>query len=259
MPRTPSDRDALVAPSSSAGRSLRLLSLLAQEGRALSLAELSVRLGLPKVTTHRLCAQLLDGGFLARDIDERGFAVGPALRKLAFDTLNHGVVRGLRHEVLATLVTQVGETCNLTTLDGAQVLYIDRVEAQWPLRLTLDVGSHVPLHCTASGKLFLAAMPAAEREALIAQLSLTRMTRHTITSAKGLKAECEAIAAQGHSNDREEFIAGLIAVAVPVRDASGRTRAALALHAPSARMSLAEAQRRLPALRAAAQRMSGLL
>ncbi|MBX3644761.1 MAG: IclR family transcriptional regulator [Rubrivivax sp.] len=259
MPRTPSDRDALVAPSSSAGRSLRLLSLLAQEGRALSLAELSVRLGLPKVTTHRLCAQLLDGGFLARDIDERGFAVGPALRKLAFDTLNHGVVRGLRHEVLATLVTQVGETCNLTTLDGAQVLYIDRVEAQWPLRLTLDVGSHVPLHCTASGKLFLAAMAAAEREALIAQLSLTRMTRHTITSAKGLKAECEAIAAQGHSNDREEFIAGLIAVAVPVHDASGRTRAALALHAPSARMSLAEAQRRLPALRAAAQRMSGLL
>ena len=259
MPRSKSDGDAMAAPSSSAERSLRLLSLLAQEGRALPLAELSVRLGLPKVTTHRLCAQLLDGGYLARDVDERCFAVGPALRKLAFDTLNHGVVRGLRHEVLAALVTKVGETCNFTTLDGTQVLYIDRVEAQWPLRLTLDVGSHVPLHCTASGKLFLAAMPAAEREALIAQLSLTRMTRHTITSAKGLKAECEAIAAQGHSNDREEFIAGLIAVAVPVHDASGRTRAALALHAPSARMSLAEAQRRLPALRAAAQRMSGLL
>ena len=259
MPRSPSDSDTVAGPSSSAGRSLRLLSLLAQEGRALSLAELSVRLGLPKVTTHRLCAHLLDGGFLARDVDERCFAVGPALRKLAFDTLNHGVARGLRHEVLAALVTKVGETCNLTTLDGTQVLYIDRVEAQWPLRLTLDVGSHVPLHCTASGKLFLAAMPAAEREALIAQLPLTRMTRHTITTAKALKAECEAIAAQGHSNDREEFIAGLIAVAVPVHDASGRTRAALALHAPSARMSLAEAQRRLPALRAAAQRMSGLL
>ena len=259
MPRSKSDSDAMVAPSSSAERSLRLLSLLAQEGRALSLAELSVRLGLPKVTTHRLCAQLLDGGFLARDVDERCFAVGPALRKLAFDTLNHGVVRGLRHEVLAALVTKVGETCNFTTLDGTQVLYIDRVEAQWPLRLTLDVGSHVPLHCTASGKLFLAEMPAAEREALIAQLMLTRMTRHTITSAKALKAECAAIAAQGHSNDREEFIAGLIAVAVPVRDASGRARAAIALHAPSARLSLAEAQQRLPALRAAAAQMGALL
>lgn len=259
MPRSKSDIEPVAAPSSSAERSLRLLSLLAQEGRALSLAELAVRLGLPKVTAHRLCAQLLDGGFLARDVDERCFAVGPALRKLAFDTLNHGVVRGLRHEVLAALVTKVGETCNFTTLDGTQVLYIDRVEAQWPLRLTLDVGSHVPLHCTASGKLFLAEMPTVEREALIAQLALTRMTRHTITSAKALKAECETIAAQGHSNDREEFIAGLIAVAVPVRDTGGRTRAAIALHAPSARLSLAEAQRQLPALRAAAQRMGGLL
>jgi DNA-binding IclR family transcriptional regulator len=262
MPRAKSpaaDAEAGASTGSSAERSLRLLSLLAQEGRALSLAELSVRLGLPKVTTHRLCAQLLDGGFLARDVDERCFAVGPALRKLAFDTLNHGVVRGLRHEVLAALVTKVGETCNFTTLDGTQVLYIDRVEAQWPLRLTLDVGSHVPLHCTASGKLFLAEMPAAEREALIAQLPLTRMTRHTITSAKALKTECEAIATQGWSNDREEFIAGLIAVAVPVRDTGGRARAAIALHAPSARLSLSEAQRQLPALHAAAQRMGNLL
>jgi DNA-binding IclR family transcriptional regulator len=259
MPRSPSDGETVAISTSSAERSLRLLSLLAQEGRALSLAELSVRLGLPKVTTHRLCAQLLDGGFLARDVDERSFAVGPALRKLAFDTLNHGVVRGLRHEVLASLVTQVGETCNFTTLDGTRVLYIDRVEAQWPLRLTLDVGSHVPLHCTASGKLFLAEMPKAEREALIAQLPLTRMTRQTITSAKALKTECEAIAAQGWSSDREEFIAGLIAVAVPVRDATGPARAAIALHAPSARLSLAEAQRQLPALRAAAGRMGSLL
>ena len=85
------------------------------------------------------------------------------------------------------------------------------------------------------------------------------MTRHTITSAKALKAECEVIAAQGHSNDREEFIAGLIAVAVPVRDTGGRTRAAIALHAPSARLSLAEAQRQLPALRAAAAQMGALL
>ena len=137
MPRTKSpaaESNAPAASGSSAERSLRLLALLAHEGRALSLAELSVRLGLPKVTAHRLCAQLLDGGFLARDTDERCFAVGPALRKLAFDTLNHGVVRGLRHEVLAALVMRVGETCNLTTLDGTRVLYIDRVEALWPLR-----------------------------------------------------------------------------------------------------------------------------
>lgn len=247
------------ASGSSAERALRLLAVLAHEGRALSLAELAVRLGLPKATAHRLCGQLLDSGHLARDVDERCYTVGPTLRHLALDTLNHGLLRGLRHEVLAALVMQVGETCNFTTLDGAQVLYLDRVEAQWPLRLTLDVGSHVPLHCTASGKLFLAHLPTPERDVLIGELALTRMTRQTIGSVKALKAECEAIVAGDHSCDREEFIAGLIAVAVPVRDAQGHVRAAIALHAPVARMSLAEAERQLPALRAAAVRMGRLL
>ncbi|GAA4345652.1 IclR family transcriptional regulator [Variovorax defluvii] len=244
---------------SSAERSLRVLSLLANEGRALSLADLAARLSLPKGTAHRICTQLLASGFLARDVDERMFSVGPALRRLAFDTLNHGVVRGQRHEVLAELVRQVGETCNFTTLDGVQVLYLDRVEAQWPLRLTLDVGSHVPLHCTASGKLFLARMGKKERDAVIDRITLTRMTRHTITDADALRAECDAIAEQGYSCDREEFMAGLVAVAVPVLDEAGRQRAAIAVHAPTARMTIEEAVERIGALRDAAKRMRGLL
>ncbi len=244
---------------SSAERSLRLLALLANQGRALTLAELAAQLGLPKGTAHRICTQLLGTGFLARDVDERSFIVGPALRQLALDTLNHGTVRGLRHEVLAALVREVGETCNLTTLDGAQVLYLDRVEAQWPLRLTLDVGSHVPLHCTASGKLFLALMPEPARDAIIASLPLERMTANTLTTADALRAECAEIARRGHSCDREEFIAGLVAVAVPVRAAAGTVRAALAVHAPTARMSMDDAVARIGALAAAAGRMAGLL
>ncbi|RYF83487.1 MAG: IclR family transcriptional regulator [Comamonadaceae bacterium] len=244
---------------SSAERSLRLLSLLASEGRALTLADLAAQLSLPKGTAHRICTQLLAGGFLARDVDERSFVVGPALRQLAFDTLNHGVVRGLRHDVLSELVRQVGETCNFTTLDGTQVLYLDRVEAHWPLRLTLDVGSHVPLHCTASGKLLLAQMTEANRNAVIDGLTLTPMTRNTLVSAEALRAECQAVAKQGHACDNEEFIAGLVAVAVPVRNAAGQVRAAIAVHAPTARMSLQDALSRLDALKAAAARMGALL
>ncbi|MGH8435815.1 MAG: IclR family transcriptional regulator, partial [Pseudomonas sp.] len=179
------DTNTLTSASStgsSAERSLRLLARLAKEGRALSLADLAADLALPKGTAHRLCAQLLETGFIARDVNERDFIVGPALRKLSFDTLNHGAVRGLRHQVLSELVAQIGETCNITTLDGASVLYLDRVEAPWPWRLTLAVGEHVPLHCTASGKLFLALVPPKQRDLLISQLSLTAMTEATITS-----------------------------------------------------------------------------
>ena len=247
------------ASSSSSERSLRLLSALAAAGHALTLAELAERLRLPKATAHRLCQQLLDSGFLARDIDERSFTTGPALRRLAFDTLTHGVARSLRHEVLAALVAQVDETCNFTTLDGTRVLYLDRVESHWPLRLTLDVGSHVPLHATASGKLFLALMPTAERDALIGQLLLPRLTPETITDPQALREECAQIAHQGYADDRGEFIAGLIAVAVPVLDTQGHPRAAIAVHAPTARMTLAQAQEKLPHLHAAAARMRGLL
>ena len=247
------------ATGSSAERSLRLLAILAQEGRPLTLADLTARLGLPKATLHRICLQLVETGHLARDVDGRSFGVGPALRELAFATLNHGVARGLRHAVLAELVGEIGETCNLTTQDGIEVLYLDRVEAKWPLRLTLDIGSHVPLHCTASGKLFLAQMPADARDEMIANLTLTRMTRTTITSKKTLRAECEAIAACGYSCDREEFIAGLIAVAVPAGGATSGPRVALAVHAPTARMSLDQALARLATLQAGARRMSALL
>jgi IclR family acetate operon transcriptional repressor len=250
---------AELASASASERSLRLLALLASENRALTLADLSQRLGLPKATTHRLCTQLLDTGFLARDVDERCFAVGPALRRLALDALNHGTVRGLRHEVLAALVTEVGETCNFTSLDGASVVYLDRVEAPWPWRLTLDVGTHVPLHCTASGKLFLAHLDAPRRDALLAQLPLPRLTVNTLTTRLGLRRECEAITRQGHAVDREEFIPGLIALAVPVRDAHGAVRAAIAVHAPVARLSIEGALQRLPALQVAAQRMGELL
>ena len=240
---------------SSAERSLRLLSFLADAGRPLSLAELAEALTLPKATAHRLCAQLLGAGFVARGVQEHDFVVGPALRKLALDTLNHGALQGLRHKILADLVADVGETCNFTTLDGAEVLYLDRVEAPWPWRLTLEVGAHVPLHCTASGKLFLALMPKARRETLISLLKLPRLTVNTLIDADALQLECATIADQGYSLDREEFIDGLVAAAVPVRDAGGEVRAAIAVHAPIARMSAEQVAACVPALHLAAARV----
>jgi IclR family acetate operon transcriptional repressor len=247
------------ASTSSAERSLRLLSILADQGRPMSLAELVEALGLPKATVHRMCVQLMECGFMARDVNERDFVVGISLRKLALDTLNHGSLRGLRHDVLAGLVAQVGETCNFTTLDGAGVLYLDRVEAPWPWRLTLDVGAHVPLHCTASGKLFLAFMSEAQREAMFRTLPLQPITQHSITTVEALRQACTVIRNQGYAFDQEEFVLGLVAIAVPVRDTVGEVRAALAVHGPAARLPLEQALLRLPALHEAAERMTLLL
>jgi len=247
------------AVGGAAERALAILTSVAEAGVGVSLADLSDRLGLPKASLHRLCGALLGRGLLVRDVDPLRFVVGPTLRRLAFAVLNHGHARALRHRVLESLVADVNETCNFTTLDGAEVLYLDRVEAGWPLRLTLDVGARVPIHCTASGKLFLAYLPDAERDRIIGAGPLTRLTRNTIVEPTRLRRECEVIRAQGYATDREEFIAGLIAVAVPVSTSDGKVTAAIALHAPTARLSLAQALARLPRLRRAAKAMGSLL
>ena len=253
-------RDTAEEPlSGSAERTLRLLALLADEGRPMTLAELTTQLGLPKGTVHRLCANLLASGHLSRDVDERQLTVGPAMRTLAFNTLNHATLRGMRHAVLKALVNEINETCNFTTLDGAEVLYLDRIEAKWPLRLTIDVGAHVPLHCSASGKLLLAHLPKRQRDTVIRRLPMPKLTPTTITTPQALREECDEIVRCGFARDREEFVAGLIAIAVPVRDGKGDVRATVSVHAPTARLTMEQAQARIGALQAAALRMSKLI
>lgn len=225
----------------------------------MTLAELSEKVDIPKATAHRLCARLLELQFISRDIDERFFAIGPALRKLAFDVLNHGTLNGLRHRILTELVEETGQTCNFTTLDGVQVLYLDRVEAPHPWRLTLSVGVHVPLHCTASGKLFLALMPAAQQRMVVEQLPLAPLTPASITDVEALMQELELTRQRGYGFDAEEFVTGLVAIAVPVLDEDQQLRAALAMHCPTSHVSASESLERLPALRSAAQRMGRLL
>jgi IclR family transcriptional regulator, acetate operon repressor len=242
-----------------AGRSLEVLRLIARSGGSVGLADMSQTIGLPKSTLHRICGQLSALGFLVQEDSEKTFAVGPALRELAFDALNNGVVRGLRHHVLSELVATVGETCNLTTLDGAEVIYLDRVEARWPLRLNLEVGSRVPVHCTASGKLFMALLPEALGTKVVENLTLEKLTEKTISSKGALRVELATIRKQGYSIDSEEFIQGLVALAVPVKDAKGVTRAALAVHAPTARMPVKRILEWLKPLQLAAGKMQNLI
>lgn len=240
-------------------RVLDVLELIARSGRSFSLPELSASLGISKPTIFRLCQRLETEGYLEREPGGRQFNVGPSLVRLGLQAVRSGRASAERHAILQALVDAVGETCNCTTLAGSDVYYLDRVETRWPLRLHLEPGSRVPVHCTASGKLFLASMDKPRRDALLGSLRLEAHTPSTKTSRKELEADLKRIAELDYSIDNEEFLLGLIAVAVPVRDASGAVVAALACHAPVARMPLGDALRQLPKLRAAARKLAATL
>jgi DNA-binding IclR family transcriptional regulator len=237
-------------------RALSVLEVVVAAERPQSLAELTGAVRLPKPTLYRMLAMLESARLVMREPGARRYAPGPRLAALGRSVMLNGSLRAERHAILARLVEEVGETCNFTMLDGAEVVYLDRVEAAWPLRMNLSSGSRVPIHCTASGKLLFAFLPKAARTRLLAQLALTRYTETTITDAKRLAAELAQIRAQRYATDNEEFHAGLVCVAVPVVDARKRACAAIAVHAPMSRMPLERALEHLPNLRRAAEAMA---
>ena len=161
------------------------------------------------------------------------------------------------HVVLQRLVHTLNETCNIGTLLNGEVVYLDRVEAEhWPLRLHYTVGSRVPLHCSAIGKLFLALAAASRRRRLLQSLELRRFTDSTITDSARLETELRQIRKEQVSFDREEYLVGVVCMAVPVIGKNGEMLAALAIQAPQARMNVQTARRRRPALQHAAAELA---
>lgn len=234
-------------------RLFELLEVLVREARPLTLSELVRASGWPKPTVHRMLVQLEAGELLQREPDGRRYALAPRLLRLSEAALAGSTQQGVRHAVLRQLVADVGESCNYTALSGAEVVYLDRIESAFPLQLNLRPGTRVPVHCSASGKLLLAHLPAAQRKALLETVPLTRYTSTTLSSQAALDAEFKHIRKDGYAVDAEEFVEGLVCVAVPVRGPDGHLRSAVALQAPVARMSLVQALEKLPRLQAAAQ------
>lgn len=242
--------------SSAALRALTLLEQVARSGQPVSLAALTDATGLPKPSVLRILTRLVEAGMLLREPAGKSYVSGPRLSALARETLLNSPLRGERHRILDSLVDEIGETCNCTMLDGDEVIYLDRVETAWPLRVNLQTGSRVPLHCSASGKLFLAHMRRESRARLLAAAPLPRYTPNTLCDVASLEQELRAIKKEGASFDREEFLLGIVCMAVPILHGP-RVIAAVALHAPVARLSIDGARAWLPRMQEAARALAG--
>lgn len=237
-------------------RLLALLEVIAQQDQPQSLQTLLERTAVPKPTLHRMLQQLESAGMLQRETDGRHYGTAPRLRRLAEQLLLNDTGHGARHRVLRQLVDEVGESCNITALSGSEVLYLDRVETPAPLRFYLQPGSRVPVHCSASGKLFLAQMPPAQRRRLLGPAPLAAYTPQTLTRPEAVEAEIERVRADGYALDAEEFLPGLFCIAVLVPSPGGRSNMGLAIQAPTMRMNAAKALQCLPLLRRAAAELA---
>jgi len=237
-------------------KAVAILEAMATVRRPLGVTEVGVLLGLPKPTAHRIVRMLESEGLLQREPGSRRFVPGARLVRLGLGVVAASMLSAPRHAILEALSQKIGETCNFGVMADNHVVYLDRVESAWPFGLRFEPGSHVPLHCTSMGKLFLSLMPAKKCALLLRSIPLYRYTENTITDAARLEAELENIRSAEVSTDNQEFLAGVVCVAVPVRDNNKQPVAALAVSAPLARMTLQQGLQHVPLLQAAAEQLT---
>jgi DNA-binding IclR family transcriptional regulator len=244
---------------STGARLLGVLQTLVEADRPLALPELTETVDLPKPTVHRLVTLLEEMGFAIKDADGRRYTPGPTMHRLALTVMQRRPFHAAGHAALLRLAERVGEACNLVLLDGIELVYIDRVDTAWPLRLRFEVGSHVPIHCTATGKLLLALQPKRVRDRLIRNAPLRAMTAKSITDPVALAQALRTIRRERVGTDDQEFLDEMVAVAVPIEPPEGPPVAAVSIHAPVFRRSLDDLRAYLPELQDAARDLSAAL
>ena len=251
--------DKAPAGAGSIYKALRILEGIVEGPVPVSIAGIATDQNISKPTAHRIATILETYGFLEREPAGKRFVESQRLIDLSINVLLAAAQRPNRREVLEWVVEQTGETCNFGIMHRGELIYLDRVETQWPLGLRFQPGSRVPLHCTAIGKLFLSMQPDDALDPILRSIRLTRYTEATIIDENALRANLAQIRTAGVSLDNEEFMSGVVCVAVPVFDGSGVMRAGLAISAPEARMSAGHVLEHAPTLRAAAARMQAAM
>jgi len=217
-------------------RAMRILSSFDGGHAEQGVSEIAQATGLHKATAHRIIMTLLNCGFLERTVDGERVRLGLRAVELGLGALRDLDFRRAAFPYMQQLVERFQETCDLSIFDRGQVLYIEVVHSEHSLTIAARVGRHLPAHCTASGRVFLAFLPPKVVEPLLSA-PLTACTEKTITSPARLREELESTRQRGYSLDDEEFEAGVRAIAAPIRDIDGNVIAAMSVPGPAKRLT----------------------
>jgi DNA-binding IclR family transcriptional regulator len=217
-------------------RAMQILSSFDGEHAERGVSEIAQATGLHKATTHRIVMTLLNCGFLERTADGERLRPGLRMVELGLGALRDLDFRRVAFPYMQQLVERFQETCDLGIFDRGRVLYVEVVHSEHSLTIAARIGRHLPVHCTASGRVFLAFLPAQVVEPILSA-PLRAFTAKTITSPARLREELEATRQRGYGLDDEEFEVGIRAVSAPIRDIDGNVIAAMSMPGPSNRLA----------------------
>lgn len=212
-------QDSDDSPVASVDRALRILTVVGGAARGLSLEELAARLGIPKSSLHRILAALKFRRYVSQPEPGGPYFLGPEMLATAFRFHDALDLRALIHPLLARISGELNETTHMAVLDGAEVIYQDKIEAVHSIKLSSVIGGRNPAHATGVGKALLAwtyptdqaAKAWAERWA-----PLISKTKRTVSSPAQLAEQLAKVREQGYAIDFEENELGVRCAAVPI-------------------------------------------
>lgn len=236
----------------SLGRGLRVMEILAAHRDGMTLSEMAREAGLTRASARRFLLTLVATGYAVQE--ERVFRLSPRLISVARTWIAGASLWSFAEPYMREVSETLGESCSAAVLSGEDVVYVARVAGPRIVGVALHVGTRLPIHCTSMGKVLLAGLPPAEREACLDRARIEARTVYTVTSRAALGEAIDQAARDGYAVADQELEIGLRSIAVPIRDRAGVTVAALNVSTQSARTSLAEMEETyLPVLRRAAE------
>ena len=232
-------------------RAITVLKTMGRSPGAHGISELGSATGLSKATVFRLLGALETEGMVARDTSSGNYLLGPELINLGNLALSTTDLRSIAHDELVELSALTGETATLEVLVGTDVIILDEVKGRFLVGSMPEIGNRWAAHGTSTGKLLLALTPEGAAPARLA-----RLAPRTIVSRESLERELQRIRKHDYAIAVDELEPGLVALAAPIRNHTGRAVAALSINAPGARLTPRARRSTLPALCRAANRIS---
>jgi IclR family pca regulon transcriptional regulator len=239
-------------------RGLQVIRSFSAAAPRQTLSEVAAATGLTRAGARRILLTLQSLGYV--ETDGKRFGLTARILELGFAYLSSMPIWNRAEPVMEALVAQVKESCSAAVLDGTDIVYVLRVQTHKIMRINLAVGTRLPACCTSLGRVLLADLDDATVRQRLEASERTAFTRHTITDVDALVAKVAQARRQGWCLINQELEEGLISIAAPVTDRSGRTVAALNISGQANRTPAKVMQETmLPALRAAAADISRML
>jgi len=239
-------------------RILEIVEAICQNPEFATAQSLSQRLDIPAPTIYRWLDTLLEERFIAAHASGH-FIPGERIRDMILDSLKYEPNVTERRSILRHLSDKLNETVSLSIPHGTKLIYFDRLESHWPFQATLKVGSALPLHCCASGKLYLSTLDFDIALGIFKRIKAKDSARNTITKLSEFKQELIKIKQHGYALDHEEWFDDMVGAAVPVLSDDGVLAACLSTHALATRKSMQKLHDEIPLMLEAAKELKSCL